>query len=208
MLEGMIFNWMKPTASMAAYCRQKAEELGVDSDCLGVHFRRGDKAVETAFVPASEFNRQIAKIHQAWPFSKLFLASDSPLAPDEIKCPPGVRLLFDSEEQRYNNANHKMLMKLPELADQETRVAFKNIALLSMCGGVVGQDNAHFATLSAASIMARENREERSCLIAGRFAEENSWVLARYFSIKNQLRAVARRLFPHLTMSAKMKREK
>lgn len=208
MLEGMIFNWMKPTPSMAAYCRLRAEQLEVDSDCLGVHFRRGDKAVETAFVPASEFNRQIAQIHSRWPFNKLFLASDSPLAPDEIKCPPGVRLLFDKEEQRYNNANHKMLLKSPELVDQETRVAFKNIALLAMCGGVVGQDNAHFATLSASSIMARENRVDRLCLIPGRFVEQNSWILARYFLLKNQMRAVARRLFPHLTMSARMKRSK
>ena len=205
-LEGMIFNWMKATGEMARYCSEQRLRLGIGRDTLGVHFRRGDKAVETAFVPAREYNRRIACLHETWAFTSLFLASDSPDACSEIQCPPGVRLIFDNEELRYNNANHKMLIRAPELIHQETRVAFKNIALLAQCGGVIGQDNAHFATLSAASIAARDWSVERTDLIDGRIAERQSMVLSAYFQGKKVARAAVRRLFPQLTTVARMKR--
>ena len=206
LLEGLIFNWMKPTAAMASFCESERLRLGIDGTTLGVHFRRGDKAVETAFVPAAEINRQIAAIHRQWPFLSLFLASDSPLATQEIVCPDGVRLLFDAGEKRYNNANHKMLIASPDLADEETQVAFKNIMLLAACGGAVGQDNAHFATLAAGAILAREGKPARIVLIDGRIAERSSLLLSGWYQIKLALRAVARRLFPHLTARARAAR--
>lgn len=206
LLEGLAFNWMKVAPKVVAWNEAQRVRLGVDGDTLGVHFRRGDKAVETAFVPAAVINARIAEIHAAWPFTKLFLASDSPNAPQEIVCPAGVELIFDTQEQRFNNANHKMLMEQPELVEQETLVAFKNIHLLSICGGVVGQDNAHFATIAAASILARGTPPERIALISGRIAEENNPMLARYFRVKAMARAIARRLLPHMTASARMER--
>jgi hypothetical protein len=206
LLEGLIFNWLQPTAAMASFCESERMRLGVDGMSLGVHFRRGDKTVETAFVPATEINRRIAAIHRDWSFSTLFLASDSPLAPQEINCPAGVQLLFDADEKRYNNANHKMLIASPDLADEETRVAFKNIALLSACGGVVGQDNAHFATLAAGAILAREGKRARIALIDGRIAEKNSPLLSGWYQIKLALRALARRLLPQLTARARAAR--
>lgn len=206
MLEGLIFNWMKPTEELASFCESERLRLGIDGTTLGVHFRRGDKTVETAFVPAAEVNRQIAAVHRQWPFQSLFLASDSPLAPQEIVCPDGVRLIFDAGEKRYNNANHKMLIASPELAEGETRVAFKNIALLAACGGAIGQDNAHFATLAAGAILAREGEPARIVLIDGRIAEKRSLALRIWFQIKLALRAVARRLLPHLTARAQAAR--
>ena len=207
-LEGLIFEWMRPTKVAAAYCSEARERLGVRDDTLGVHFRRGDKAVETAFVPASEINRQIAAMHRTWPFTSVFLASDSPRAREEIELPAGVRLIFDEQEQRYNNANHKMLMDSPELAEQETRVAYKNIDLLSSCGGVIGQDNAHFATLAARAIAARLGRTDTIALIDGRIAEKWSPLLATYFQAKTSARKLARRLLPHLTATQRMQRRR
>lgn len=205
-LEGAILGWMKPTGAMTRYCREQQDRLAIGGDTLGVHFRRGDKAVETAFVPAGEFNQQIARMHKTWPFTSVFLASDSPDAWREIQCPPGVRLIFDSEEQRYNNANHKMLINTPDLADQETRVAFKNIALLSACGGVIGQNNAHFASLAAATIVARDGHAQRTHLIDGRIAEKKSRLLAVYFRAKKGARAILRRIFPQLATAARLER--
>ncbi|WP_225207541.1 hypothetical protein [Novosphingobium huizhouense] len=206
LLEGLVFNWLRVLPRVATWNEQQRDRLGVDAETLGVHFRRGDKAVETAFVPASVINARIAQIHAIWRFRKLFLASDSPAAPREIVCPEGVELIFDAEEKRFNNANHKMLMEQPELVEQETLVAFKNIHLLSVCGGVVGQDNAHFATIAAASIFARGAPADRIALINGRIAEETDPLLARYFWIKARMRGLARRLLPHLTASARMER--
>ncbi|RYG88869.1 MAG: hypothetical protein EON59_03085 [Alphaproteobacteria bacterium] len=206
LLDGAILAWMKPQASVAAYVEEQRQRLQIDDSTLGVHFRRGDKQVETAFVPASEFNRRIAAMHRAWPFRAVFLASDSPDAPSEIVLPHGVRLIFDTEEQRYNNANHKMLMSSPELVEQETRSAYKNIALLSACGGLIGQDNAHFATLAGSTILVRHGAPERVSLIDGRIAEKTSPWLRIRFRLQNSVRAAGRRLLPWMTASARMKR--
>lgn len=204
--EGAVMRWLTATPDMATFCAAERERLGVSPTALGVHFRRGDKKVETAYVPAAEFNHRIAEMHRVWPFSELFLASDSPSAADEIVCPAGVRLIFDTAEQRYNNANHKMLISSPGLARQETRSAYKNIFLLAQCGGIIGQHNAHFATLAAASIYARDGRTERCDLIDGQMSEQRAPILALYFRAKKGARALGRMLLPWLTTSARMKR--
>lgn len=206
-LEGAIMAWMRPTEMMRLHGVDAKERLGVDNETLGVHFRRGDKAVESAYVPASAINAEIARMYASWQFSKLFLASDSPAAPDEIICPDGVLLIFDDDEPRYNNANHKMLLEFPELVQQETRAAFKNIYLLSSCGGVIGQHNSHFATLAAANVVRKTKNENRIILIDGRMAENNSIFISIVFRIKRKLRSLARYLFPRLTMQAKMARK-
>src|SRR6202042_2653128 len=90
--------------------------LGVCDNTLGVHLRRGDKNVETAYVSAKHFNAPIARIYKVGRFDSVFLASDSPQAAAEIDLPPGVKLIFDRDEKRYNNANHKMLFCNPDLA--------------------------------------------------------------------------------------------
>ena len=205
-LHGAVLAWMRPTPAMAAMVDAASRRLSVTADTLGVHFRRGDKNVETAFVPAAEVNRRIAAIHRIWPFTSVYLASDSDNAPDEIALPPGVSLIFDREEKRYNNANHKMLIGRPDLAQQETEVAYKNIALLCRCGGIVGQNNAHFATLAAAAIIARGGSRERIALIDGRIAEQRSPFLAWRFRSQALLRTLAKRLFPWLTTAARMRR--
>jgi hypothetical protein len=203
-VEGIIFKWLKPTAEMSAFCDRQRKRLGVDLDTLGVHFRRGDKSVETPFVPVAEINRRIAELHELWAYKKLFLASDSPLAPLEIACPPGVTLIFDDQEQRYNNANHKMLLSSPELGAQETQVAFKNISLLAHCGGLIGQHNAHFATLAGSAIAARDGSAERVVIIDGALAEKRSPMLRAYFGTKRTIRALGRRLLPGLAMRARL----
>lgn len=206
LLEGCILEWMPLTGEAKLHCTHEKQRLAIDEQTLGVHFRRGDKRTESAFVPAAELNHRIADLHRTWPFATLFLASDSPEAPHEIECPSGVRLIFDDREKRYNNANHKMLMASPQLAEQETRVAFKNIHLLSACGGVIGQDNAHFATLAAASIYARTGTPDRTFLIDGRIAERRSALTRLVFAANRRFRALGRRLFPFMTIQSRMKK--
>ena len=124
----------------------------------------------------------------------------------KLWCPDGVELIFDVGEPRHNNANHKMLIDSPQLAQQETEIAFKNIALLSRCGGLIGQTNAHFATLAASSIVARTGRCDRIKLIDVHIAEKRSRNIFIYFSIKRKIRALLRRIFPWLTARSRMAR--
>ena len=126
-VDGEVLTWMRLLASVRSLVEAEQKRLGVTRATLGVHLRRGDKSVETAYVPAADVNRAIAALHRVWPFTSVFLASDSPDAAEEIDLPPGVALIFDRGEKRYNNANHKMLFQNPELAQQETLTAVKNL---------------------------------------------------------------------------------
>ena len=139
--------------------------LGVSKDVLGVHVRRGDKKVETAYVPLKSINDAIGRIYAAWKFTGVFVATDNDKVLPDLKLPQGVRLLVDRNEIRYNNANHKMLLAHPEMAAEETYVAFKNFRLLCECGGIVGQNNAHFATMAASYVFSRDSNAERIQLI-------------------------------------------
>lgn len=195
-IDGAALSWMRFAPPVLAELEAAQRRLGVTANSLGVHLRRGDKTVESAYVPARHFNKAIARIHQSWRFDSVFLASDSARAVEEIELPRGVRLIFDQEEQRYNNANHKMLFRNPELARQETFTAAKNFFLLSACGGLVGQDNAHFATLAAALVRDRNPEPERVALLHGQIAELESPMLRRYFALKRQARALARACVP------------
>ena len=123
------------------------------------------------------------------------LASDSPDAAAEIQLPPRVKLIFDSDEKRYNNANHKMLFRNPDLARQETFTAVKNLTLLSACGGIVGQDNAHFATIASA-IIASSGSPTRIILLNGKLAEFEVPILGLYFRLKRTVRAFVRNRLP------------
>ena len=154
--------WMRLLPSAQSIVDAEKKRLGISLTTLGVHLRRGDKSVENAYVPAAEVNRAIGAVHQAWPFDSLFLASDSQNAMKEICLPSGVTLIFDETEKRYNNANHKMLFHNPELAQQETFTALKNLILLSFCGGIVGQDNAHFPVLASRIIASRNPGQDES----------------------------------------------
>lgn len=205
-LKGAIFRWLPLEELTQTFCANRIKELGVGRDTLGVHVRRGDKQVETAFVPVSAINEAINRIHVTWKFTSIYLASDNENVVNEIKPPDGVSIIFDTTEQRYNNANHRMLIENPALAQQETLSATKNIYILASCGGVVGQDNAHFATLSGTALLADGTPPERIALIDGRLVEKRSPMVRAAFTAKRQLREVAKALFPGLRATSRMER--
>jgi hypothetical protein len=205
-VDGSILKWMAVVPSTRDYAESERRRLGVGRHTLGVHLRRGDKKVEAAYVSAARVNAEIARMHERWKFSSLFLASDSPHARREIRLPRGVALIFDDAEPRHDNANHKMLFRHPEMADDETRVAYKNIHLLSQCGGVIGQDNAHFATLAAASIALEVGDRSRILLIDGKAAESASRLRSAFARCRLLARSLAKRLVPWMTVSSRAER--
>ena len=205
-LKGAIFRWLPLVQETQSFYAEKKLELGVGRETLGVHVRRGDKQVETAFVPVSAVNEAICRIYKTWKFRSIYLASDNEKVVGELAPPEGVSVIFDTTEQRYNNANHRMLIENPALARQETLSATKNIYLLASCGGVVGQDNAHFATVSAAALLADGIPPAHIELIDGRLVEKRSLMVRVAFAAKRQLREVAKMLLPGLRATARMER--
>ena len=87
-------------------------------------------------------------------------------------------------------------MANPELAAGETYVAFKNLRLLAACGGIVGQDNAHFATIAANYIFQRDSNPERIVLLDGRIAESQSARLRLLYGAKRGIRNLAKQVIP------------
>jgi hypothetical protein len=170
-----------------------AARLGVSTKILGVHIRRGDKKVETAYVPSERINEAINNIYSVWKFEGVFVATDDAKVLPDLRLPPGVRLLFDQDELRYNNANHKMLRANPEMASEETYVAFKNFRLLCECGGTVGQDNAHFATLAASYVFNRDSNAERIHLID---PNRGSKVVLLISRLKWHFRSIVKAILP------------
>lgn len=195
-LDGWLLSWIRFLPSFQSNVQHDIERLGVTTNTLGVHLRRGDKHVESPYVPASLINDAINDIYQEWRFSTVFVASDDPQADSAILTPAGVDLIFDRTEKRHNNANHKMLLANPALAAQETYVALKNLQLLASCGGIVGQDNAHFATIAGSYILSRDGNPDRVVLLNGNVAKLKSPIIRLQYFFKLRARAIARQLLP------------
>jgi hypothetical protein len=84
------------------------------------------------------------------------------------------------------------------MAEQESYVAFKNIRLLCACGGIVGQNNAHFATLAASYILNRDSEAAagRIVLIDGNIAQETMPHLRAMYLLKWTVRSLVKRVVP------------
>jgi hypothetical protein len=89
-----------------------------------------------------------------------------------------------------------MLIANPRLAAEETYVAFKNLRLLAACGGILGLDNAHFATIAASNIRQRVSNPECVELLDGKSAEQRSACLRAFYNAKRKARSLVKQIVP------------
>ena len=167
---------------------------------VGIHFRRGDKYVETPYVDSSRYRSALDAASKRCGAASVFVSSDSPNALKELMLDSKrFSILFDDKEVRYNNANHKFLMRHREFAQQETLTAIRNIYALAKCTMVVGQTNAHFARLAAACIMVTTPGLDFGELIEPASAPmrwHNRQLYRAYRTARGVAKAVANRLAP------------
>ncbi|WP_157463071.1 hypothetical protein [Curvibacter gracilis] len=204
LIEGLVFKSLKIKEDIFAESLDFVGRMGINHETIGVHYRRGDKKVESAYVPADLVNMEISNFHSSGNFKSVFIASDTPLATKEVQYPDDLKLIFDFEENRFDNANHKMLFKNRALSDQETRVAIKNIIALASCGAIVGQNNAHFALIAASCIALKNSDRANYRLIDGYFLEKSNGVVSLKFKIKRVLRGFAKKLVPWMTVYSRV----
>lgn len=197
--DGLLLSFCRLIREHQVMVANEAERFGIGDDTLGVHVRRGDKSVETPYVPLSVINNEIRRLCAQEGFRQVFACSDDPSIFTQLEMPPGVELVYDKDEIRYNNANHRLLMKDRSLATQETRTAVKNIYLLGRCGGIIGQSNAHFATLAGSQISYRRKRFVGS-LVDGEYALKRSPATRFYYGVRRGARSAAKWLLPGLTL--------
>jgi hypothetical protein len=200
LLDGILMRRQALLPTISDRLRQEPFLSTLPSRYISVHFRRGDKRVEAPYVPARVYRHAILELSQISGIKDVFIASDSPTALTDLGLEKiGLNTFFDSNEERRNNANHKYLAKNQTFADAETFTAIKNIHALGGGEYIVGQHNAHFATLAAGLIATRRNSLNVGCIIDGNYLLNTlRW---RYF-YKTLLifRRIAKRCLPHLTI--------
>jgi hypothetical protein len=197
---GALLSFCKLTEAMTDIVAQTSQRLGVQADTLGVHIRRGDKCVETPFIPIDIIKTEIVRLCDQHGFRRVFACSDDASVFEKLIFPNGIELIFDRTEARYNNANHRFLIRNPELAAEETRTAIKNIFLLGRCGAIVGQTNAHFARLAASQITFRNGGAPFGILIAGDHVLQHSRSIRLWYGARRVFRALGRRMLPGMTL--------
>ena len=198
--DGILALYLKLKPEWASYVEERRRELKIDTGVVGLHVRRGDKNVETPYVSLDTYRRSVEAVLMRLGGNRVFLASDDPKVVARLSRVAHLEILYDAGETRRNNANHRFLMKHPEFALDETRTAIKNIMLLASCGMIVGQRNAHFASLAASMICASRCTPEFGELIAPDIMFQRAPLRRLSFFIKQQPRRVAKQIFKNRTI--------
>jgi hypothetical protein len=205
LLDGIIFSSFRLKASYYSRIAPYLAQIKAMGSVIGVHFRRGDKYVETPYVDSAVYRRHIEAVAARHNIKDVFISSDSPNAMRELALDETLfNIHFDVNERRYNNANHKFLIAHRELAPQETFSAIKNIYMLSCCTQIVGQTNAHFASLAAGRLYATRMDPDFGVLIDPMLAPKN-WSMRLLNSIYRYSRSVGKRILPLYFLKSKQR---
>lgn len=203
LLDGAIISFFELTEKYKKYVENEVHRISLPDKYIAVHFRRGDKSVETPYVPAKVYRQAIVSAMNKTNIKSIYIASDFAGALEELDLQGlGANIFFDKSERRLNNANHKFLMKNQNEAENETKSAIKNIEILRRGQVVIGQDNAHFATIAAAYITYSAGGGYYGELISGAvMLKKSHWRII--YLIKNTLKNVVKIIFPKATLKHK-----
>jgi hypothetical protein len=131
---------------------------------IGIHIRRGDKIQDNPHVPVQVYMDYLNRLISAKNISHfvVFLTSDDPEVYKEFRIllNENIRILWDENEKRYNNANWKYIHTSEEIAEQESYTAAKNILLLGDCDYVIGTHNTQFTWLGGLLCTAKHRGDD------------------------------------------------
>jgi hypothetical protein len=134
------------------FITQIKKDWSIDSfkNIIGLHFRRGDKVIETPYM-SEQF--VINFIKQTFNTSKhyIFITSDDyDYILFLIKKYPEINFIYDLHEKRYgqnNISNMQLVISNPNLKHEETLTFIKNIEILKQCYCVVGCYNVQLTKI-------------------------------------------------------------
>lgn len=201
--DGILLSFLTLRPAMEAIVQSAVTRFNIADNAVGVHIRRGDKNVETPYLSIATIAAETRRLLDRAQIARVFLATDDPDVRDKLAGELPCEIIYDATEARHNNANHRFLMKHHELAEIETTTAIRNIMLLSNCYMIVGQSNAHFATLAASLISARRHTTAYGHLIPGDLMLRQSRLRRLGFWLKKQPRALAKRVLPSRTIRSR-----
>lgn len=149
---------------------------------IGLHVRRGDKNTEAPYIHTETYIHFVQQVCALRPDKKIaiFLASDDPECYTEFKSKlsdmSNVAILWDLEEDRFNNYNAAMVKESATLAKQESITAAKNISLLGDCDCVIGMATAQFTWIGGLlCIFNHELDTSRHIMIDAKSNEQSHW---------------------------------
>lgn len=153
---GLILSQFKIKKEYQDYIDNIKKELDFKEKTIGLHVRRGDKGIETGkhqYVLIKSYMREVKLISQKTGINRVFVTSDDPGIFKELKRDyKDFNFFQDENEERYNNANWKMVKNNTNIRKQETMTGIKIIELLASCDYVVGQSNTQFAKLAGSKL--------------------------------------------------------
>jgi hypothetical protein len=145
-----------PLPEYKKYLNDCYKRLHWQRPIIGCHIRRGDKNVESPYVPLRIYHHHLNKAINKTGVKRIFITSDSPDIFSKLPQIKDVEYIYDNQEKRYNNANHQLVKNNKDLKKQETMTSLKILTLLSSCDYLVGQVNTHFTNLAAANLSAQD----------------------------------------------------
>lgn len=179
-----------PTAYLQNILQAKKLAMGWDEKAIhiGIHVRRGDKNTECPYIPTetyTAFFNEIAKRYSNQTI-QIFLTSDDPDSYTEFtRALPGITILWDQEEVRFNNCNVHMVGDQPALALQESITAAKNICLLGQCDYVIGMASAQFTWIGGLLCIFQNGLDtSRQMMIDPITQERSHWACTYGFPLK------------------------
>jgi hypothetical protein len=132
---------------------QIKKDWNIDSfkDIIGIHFRRGDKIIETPYM-SEEFVIDFIKRTFDTKKYKVFITSDDyDYILFLIQKYPEINFIYDQHEKRYgqkNISNMQLVINNPFLKHSETLTFLKNVEILKQCYSVIGCYNVQLTKIS------------------------------------------------------------
>lgn len=159
---------------------------------IGLHIRRGDKNTEGPYIHTETYIHFVQKVCSLYPNKNIavFLASDDPNCYLDFKSKLSngcsINILWDAEEDRFNNYNAAMVQNNATLAKQESITAAKNISLLGDCDYVIGMASAQFTWLGGLLSVFRHGLDpSRQIMIDANSNRQSHWACAYGFEVKD-----------------------
>lgn len=178
----------QPTTYLQNILLAKKLAMGWDEKAIhiGIHVRRGDKNTECPYIPTETYVAFFNEIAKKYPDQtiQIFLTSDDPDSYAEFtRALPGIPILWDQDEMRFNNCNVHMVGDQPDLALQESITAAKNICLLGHCDYVIGMASAQFTWIGGLLCIFRNGLDATRQIMIDPITQERShWACTYGFS--------------------------
>ena len=184
----------KPLPELQAVIDSTKNRLGWNAYdiVIGLHVRRGDKNTEAPYIHTETYIHFVQKACALHLNKKIavFLASDDPDCYAEFKSKlssqTNITILWDTEEDRFNNYNAAMVKESAVLAKQESITAAKNISLLGGCDYVIGMASAQFTWIGGLlSVFNHDLDASRHIMIDANTNMQSHWACTYGFKAKD-----------------------